>query len=360
MLVPDDGKCSSSSVSFKIELTSAQTTGNLQLKAAIFRLQGFLEDGSPTFLHNLKDAIVDDESSRSLLETSLKIGFSGVKFTEDAFTVHMVSREQMFCIFTARAMQPVFERLTVSQVTSDDIDEGVSESKVDHAPHSRPEEDDETDVFEQVGIALRLCQMMCYDKETEEEDDDIDPDVWQMTARSLGLIDLLFCVLAERNATQTRTLAQHVSDMDSERECHASIYNTITALVHESRESENYVAKMADLKNYGTAINLLIRHAGGFEEAAGCASCLLNNNAALLQKFVTDATIKDFVSLIREQGPKPLFMNFFTSICSCQGRQVGMPSHTCLSSAVNQLKNVQSAVDSGQPRTLREEAFEDR
>lgn len=336
LVSPDnpDGKC----VDFKIELTSTQTSGVLPLKEACFRLQALCQnDGLPWFLHNLNLNLEEEGGSGESLHQTLRIGFTDVKHTEDAFVVQPVSRDQMICILAACAVQPVLQRLEQQTLAYDSVlspQGGVGESKLDNESTDAGD----SDVVDSAIRALEKCRTLCRSGNEEESGAySINPVVWQMTARMFSLLDLLFSILASR--AQTRTLAEKESEprFALMAKCQAAIYVTIKELVHENRESENYVARMelkiqsgGNVVKKSTAINLLIQHAGAFEEAAGCVSGLLNNNADLLKQFVTDDTIEEFINLIREQGPKPLFMNFFTAICSCQGHQILKNQERCV------------------------------
>ena len=77
-------------------------------------------------------------------------------------------------------------------------------------------------------------------------------------------------------------------------------------------------------------VSAVIRQVGDVESAAECLNHVLSNNAALLDKFVDEFTVRKFVALINDRGPHKRFLHFFKAICSCQGRQIATNQELCL------------------------------
>ena len=115
------------------------------------------------------------------------------------------------------------------------------------------------------------------------------------------------------------------TSQSKQMDTHIAALTALTEMIRDSRHSENYVAKMtvpvdvttgSVIKDEGYKV--IIQQAAFFEQAANCTNTLLSNNKALLDQIVTKQTVRNFASLIHEQGPKSLFMDFFKAICSCQ------------------------------------------
>ena len=84
---------------------------------------------------------------------------------------------------------------------------------------------------------------------------------------------------------------------------------------------------MHTCETWVSAIILCARHLAKAQE---CLSTLLSNNEELLDQFVDDDTVDNFIDNIQEKGPEHSTMDFFKAICSCKGHQILSNQELCL------------------------------
>jgi hypothetical protein len=64
--------------------------------------------------------------------------------------------------------------------------------------------------------------------------------------------------------------------------------------------------------------------------AASCLRNLITDNMNLLETYVDDDTITNFVDLIEQRGPRPEYLRFLTAVSSCRGTPVVSNQAACL------------------------------
>ena len=112
----------------------------------------------------------------------------------------------------------------------------------------------------------------------------------------------------------------------------AVVFKALQHLVADNRRSEVYFAtsKIPESEGGVLWVDAAIRQVGVVVEAAGFVNTLLSNNARLLDELVSEATLGNFVALIRSEGPYERYLAFFKSICSCNQSQILSNQELCL------------------------------
>lgn len=113
------------------------------------------------------------------------------------------------------------------------------------------------------------------------------------------------------------------------------LYKLLTVGFLGSRRNEGYVTiriaepyaapyKMTSppAGSHVKMIEHIISQVGDEVGAEDCLRSLVSNNLELLESRVDRCTLAKFVQLIADKGPKEIFMDFMTALCSCEGKQV--------------------------------------
>jgi len=98
----------------------------------------------------------------------------------------------------------------------------------------------------------------------------------------------------------------------------------MSQLFKNNRNSENYFARQKDWINPG-----IISQIADPVGAALAFNLLISENVLLLETAVDSEVILAFQRLILERGPQDRLMQFFSSICSCQGQAILSNQETC-------------------------------
>ena len=157
--------------------------------------------------------------------------------------------------------------------------------------------------------------------------------LFQNIAREVKLLDALFAVATAPSYVPGLTLCFDEATQRFEDSAFAQISNTTKMAWHALQQcfksnhtSENYFASQPGWINPG-----IIQQIADPVGAAIAFEKLISENAKLLEDCVDESIINAFMSLIMERGPQARLMNFFSSICTCQGRAIISNQETCLS-----------------------------
>ncbi|GMH53038.1 hypothetical protein TrLO_g6616 [Triparma laevis f. longispina] len=175
------------------------------------------------------------------------------------------------------------------------------------------------------GVITSIIDSKDGDDDGHEDDHKSDPEcseVSQTFARDLKVMDMVF-IIATLPATfkldtsyDQQSLAWLDHDFNRVANLVSLCWRALQTMFFNNRESENYFARKEGW--IFKTISLISDPIG----AAVAFSKLISNNATLVEEYVSHDTIEEFKTLIMAKGFQSRLLEFFVSICTCNGKAI--------------------------------------
>jgi hypothetical protein len=307
-----------------IALTSSNTTETLRLQHV----------DTEFWLHNTVSSSDVAGSKAHSSQGAFKFVATRDRHDQDAFLLYLVPQKMLWEVEWLKSHARVLDRFVVA----------LRMTVADAADHSSGSLRIDPELVKMVVCSLKDVIWACL----EEPDTTTDPTKlsldeglmavpkpqMQNLLRETKFLDTLVWAAVAPLSVDISGEMLHTPQLQGLLYISKLVYKLLTIGFLGSRRNEGYVASLlAEPLNVvpyqmtvrSTGVKMIehtIMQVGDEVGAEDCLRALVSNNLELLESGVDQKTLARFVQLIADKGPKEIFMDFMTALCSCEGKQV--------------------------------------